>query len=99
MLNEDTKRAINVMNAWCEGRVIQYKTRDGEWEDYGSIDDNTIAPSWNWVEIDYRIKPEPRTFWLVEEAECWYPTKREAENFKAFCGVDYKIVKVVEVLE
>lgn len=50
----ETKRQIEVMKAYEEGKTIQYRgkcTKDDVWND-------TKFPSWNWYSVDYRIKPE-----------------------------------------
>lgn len=50
----ETKRQIEVMKAYEEGKAIQYRgkcTKDDVWND-------TKFPSWNWYSVDYRIKPE-----------------------------------------
>lgn len=51
---DETKRQIEVMKAYEEGKAIQYRgkcTKDDVWND-------TKFPSWNWYSVDYRIKPE-----------------------------------------
>ena len=56
----DRKRAkelLPIIEAYAEGKTIQYKTSD-EW-----TDDPNFSPEW---EFQYRIKPEPKEWWL-----CW----------------------------
>lgn len=50
---------IGVMQAFKEGKVIEYRNMLGSW--YSSTD-----PMWNWDKYDYRVKPEPKEDWLVE---------------------------------
>lgn len=51
---DETKRQIEVMKAYEEGKTIQYRgkcTKDDVWND-------TKFPSWNWYSVDYRVKPD-----------------------------------------
>ena len=54
---------IKVMQAYVEGKQIQYKD-DEVWID---IDD----PDWDWHNWEYRIKPEPNYRQSRDVAECW----------------------------
>lgn len=60
-----TQEKIAVMQAFIEGKTIQvYYNRgpDPHWVDR----DCGSSPSWNWFDYDYRIKREPREWWLVK---------------------------------
>lgn len=50
----ETEKMISIMQAFSEGKQIEFceKGKD-EW----SV---VLAPSWNWRDFDYRIKPEPK---------------------------------------
>ena len=50
MTREETKEAIRVMQAFVDGKDLEYKRHDGVWM-------LTTMPSWNWNSIEYRIKP------------------------------------------
>ena len=54
---------IKVMQAYVEGKQIQYKD-DEVWID---IDD----PGWDWHNWEYRIKPEPNYRPFRDVEECW----------------------------
>ena len=54
---------IKVMQAYVEGKQIQYKD-DEVWID---IDD----PDWDWHNWEYRIKPEPNYRPFRNAEECW----------------------------
>ena len=59
----DIDHMIAVLQAFKEGKTIQYRARcnRGTDENWGD------APSqiWNWASYDYRIKPaEPRRIWV-----------------------------------
>ena len=65
MTKEETAECIKVMQAYVEGKQIQYA--DAETEDWIDIE----SSEWDWDNYDYRIKPGPsyRPFANVEE--CW----------------------------
>jgi hypothetical protein len=77
---EDTKKAIAVMEAFCEGEVIlnENKTLSGS------------SPSWNWGHDPdtYAVKPKPRGVWVRRypngDFGCVnYPTREAAELARA----------------
>ena len=74
---EETKRMIEVMQAWVDGAEIQLrlKINNGSWMD---ID----APEWSWAGTNYRVKPVPRECWRNEYTtglvDACYDTKHEA---------------------
>lgn len=52
---------IAVMQAFADGKQVQFSFRENKWEDIIS------QPCWNWSENDYRIKPrEPRRIFVEE---------------------------------
>lgn len=60
---EDTKRKIEVMQAYADGKRIEMKFPSGSsWEECD-------APAWDWTALDYRIKPKPRVLWENEYQE------------------------------
>ena len=50
MSKEETMKAIEVMQAFVEGKKIQYGCGGGRW---GVAD----APCWSWDRTEYRVKP------------------------------------------
>lgn len=57
-----TKAAIAVMQAYIDGKGVEVKHRcESRW---GHC---IIRPPWNWEQCEYRIKPEPREYWIDEE--------------------------------
>lgn len=95
MNRQRTSEAIAVMRAYADGAKIESSsaTNEGLWRD-------CPEPSWDWSYVNYRIKPEPREFWV-------YPEK--SERYGGMNGLDYRCVdykprnaeyiKVREVLE
>lgn len=59
----NTKEKIEVMQAWEDGKPIQYKTSIRDmWNDW----EYSYEPNWNWEECKYRIKPGPKEIWVNE---------------------------------
>ena len=57
MSNKDTtEKKIEVMIAYVRGETVQARHRD--LGDIAFSDLGDTAPSWNWDEIEYRIKPK-----------------------------------------
>lgn len=55
---------ISVLQAAREGKQIERRVKGTKnWID-GTI------PSWNFCDIEYRVKPEPREFWICESGNC-----------------------------
>ena len=52
MTREQTIEAIRVMQAYVDGKEVEYKRHDEFWM-------LTTLPLWNWNSIEYRIKPTP----------------------------------------
>lgn len=57
------KEAAQVMLAAAEGKQVQYMPRStGQWVPTGWAEND--SPSWDWHLYEYRIKPEPREWWV-----------------------------------
>lgn len=65
MTREETADCIKVMQAYVEGKQIQYV--DSETEDWTDIE----SPTWNWDLYDYRIMPKPQYRPFKDADECW----------------------------
>jgi hypothetical protein len=52
---EKTLACIQVMQAYVDGKTIQFLSSDNEWLDFKP----TERLSWDWFKHTYRIKPEP----------------------------------------
>lgn len=50
MTREQTIEAIRVMQAYVDGKEVQYEVPNKEWI-------TTDQPAWNFIPYDYRIKP------------------------------------------
>lgn len=60
MNRDDTRKAAETMLAWASGKEVEARTRieGAEWY-------RVEAPLWDWSVTEYRIKPEPREFYIV----------------------------------
>ena len=63
MTRGETVERIKVMQAFVEGKQIQYKDSDGNWKDVND-------PMWSSVN-EYRIKPESKYRPFANAEECW----------------------------
>lgn len=63
MTRKEAKELLPIIQAWVEGKTIQYKLKGG-WQDM----DN---PSFNDLPSEYRIKPEPKYRPFKTKEECW----------------------------
>ena len=63
MTTEETRDAVKVMEAYANGKKIQYK-EISEWLD-------TSLPLFNWAKYKYRVKPEPKYRPFETKEECW----------------------------
>lgn len=93
MNKEETKKAIEVMQAYVDGKEIEYL--------WGASWNPTQlkSPIWDWASVEYRIKPqEPRVFWLYNGY--YYTIEAQANRaYEAGGGGGEKPIKVIEVLE
>ena len=65
MKRTDTADCIKVMQAYVEGKQIQYA--ESEMENWTDIE----SPDWDWDVYDYRIKPESKYRPFKNVEECW----------------------------
>ena len=62
MTKERAKELIPVIQAYAEGKAVQVRIAgDGDpWQDYSGECPNFENGNWEW-----RVKPEPREFWVI----------------------------------
>jgi hypothetical protein len=62
---EETKKAIEVMQAYVDGKEVEVFREDvgPEWFPI-AFEGRPFSPIWNWEKLDYRIKSKPREFWV-----------------------------------
>ena len=64
MTREEIKDAAKVMEAYANGKKIQFLDEYNKWIDVAN-------PSCNWSIYNYRIKPEPKYRPFKNQEECW----------------------------
>ena len=57
MNREETKKAIEVMQAYVDGEQIEAKQEGSDWR--------PSFPIWDWGPNDYRVKPKPIECWVT----------------------------------
>ena len=67
MTREEAKELLPIIQAWTEGKKIQFKSRSGKWTD---VEENE-GLSFVYSLSDYRIKPEPKYRPFKSQKECW----------------------------
>lgn len=88
MTKEETKKAIEVMQAWVDGKKIEYRYKgEPEWITVA------LLTSWDWKNWDYRIKPEPM------EIEVWVNGTRVSTYTQPNMGPEWTKKRFREVIE
>ena len=101
-----TKEKIAVMLAFEEGKTIEYNYR---WSSLASKWDKVDDPIWDWNACNYRVKPEPREFYMLQytssSGEGYYQTllsreetEKLARDYNA-AGIKARVIKLREVLD
>ena len=62
MTREEAKELMPIIQAFVEGKTIEYREYDGEWKE-------AHTPTWS-SRLFYRIKPEPRYRPFKTQEEC-----------------------------
>ena len=66
MTREEAKELLPIIQAFADGKVIQFRCKTGEWLDIINNEfDFILSPD------DYRIKPEPKYRPFKTQEECW----------------------------
>lgn len=99
MTREQTKELLPVMQAWANGGDVQVRDRSrptDSWDTYSGSDPDFDNKNWEW-----RIKPEPREFWisLRGEDEQWYSCHTSRENAERYISAKPLKLRVIHVRE
>ena len=84
---------IAVLQAFKAGKAIQFKAKDFKpWYD-------ETDPDWDFSNIEYRVKPEPRVLWILRNSLVNHSanTLLDAWTTPACASAEY--VKFVEVID
>ena len=63
MTREEAKELMPIIQAFVEGKTIEYREYDGAWKE-------AHTPTWS-SRLFYRIKPEPKYRPFKTKEECW----------------------------
>ena len=66
MTQEEAKQMVPILQAYTEGKTIQYLNDKEEWIDF------ICDPSFTSTPKRYRVKPEPREWWICIPTELGY---------------------------
>lgn len=82
MNRQEAKELLPIIQAYAEGKIIQFRNAFGNWIDC----DGAL---FNYPPKDYRIKPEPKYRPFKDKEECW----QEMLKHQPFGWVKNKIVE------
>lgn len=68
MTREQAKELLPIIQAFADGKTIQFKSIDDKWDDFGNKEDKLSFDS---PIHKYRIKPEPKYRPFKNKEECW----------------------------
>lgn len=90
MTREHAKQLLPIITAFAEGKKIECKFTSGDWVEAGDLAFDS-CPEF------YRIKPEPRRFWIVGSAA--FSDEQIAAGMCKAIVPNQEIIEVVEVLK
>lgn len=92
---EETKKAIEVMQAFVDGKTVHANRRKT------SFWYNSTTPVWNWDTYEYRIKSEPREFsLLIDSHNNVIAGSATQDDFIVVPnGVDIRLTRAIRVRE
>ena len=92
MDRERAKELLPIIEAYAEGKVVQWRADFDEW-----TDDDNFNPD---LHLDYRIKPEPREWWICYSFDSdANPSVYDCASTSEKCVDHYhEYIKVREVL-
>lgn len=89
MTREEIKEMLPIMQAFAEGKVIQFR-KGYDWIDIKTGEDLSFLRS----PSDYRIKPEPRYRPFETQKECW----EEMQKHQPFGWIKNNVDNVFNIL-
>lgn len=94
MTREDLINAMPIIKAFIDGKKLQYKDLNHEWEDL-EVNDLDLD---DFVESAWRIKPEPKYRPFKDAEECWTEMlKHQPFGWIYDGGYHYSIVSITDV--
>lgn len=92
MTKEQAKQNLHILQAFAEGKTIQYLYENNIWIDI--LDENA---EFYFGLYKYRVKPEPRKFWLLLFKN--YPPIVCGSEVKTCANITEEIIEVAEVVK
>lgn len=90
MTREQAKELLPVIQAFAEGKTVQFRFSDGTWVDCRQLD-------FSGPQLNYRIKPEPREFWILVAASHVQMAAMKVKPMSIYEGEE--VIHVREVLD
>ena len=88
MTKEETKNAIKVMQAYVDGKQIEYCLLNTDWR-------RCINPTFNWAHYDYRVAEIPQCRPFKNSIECLQEMqKHRLNNWIGYIGRYYNITYI-----
>lgn len=94
MTREQAKELLPIIQAFAEGKKIQYRNLSDEWIDIKEIEEvNFISfPS------NYRIKPKPKYRPFKNQEECWNEMHKHPD-FGWVSAQDNKVIYLINIID
>ena len=92
MTREETRKAVKVMEAYANGKKIQYLDNNNKWIDAHN-------PVFDWYNYDYRIKPEPKYRPFQTQEECWKEMHKHSDFGWAKCKYTGNLASIGNISE
>ena len=90
MTTEETRKAVKVMEAYANGKKIQYLNGIDGWVE-------TSRPVFNWAKYFYRVKPEPKCRPFKNQEECWNEMHKHPD-FGWVAAQDSKVIYHINIV-
>ena len=63
----EVEQLIHVLQEWDKGKIIEARYKWGNREVWGA---SALPTQWSFADFDYRVKPEPREWWIELHGLC-----------------------------
>ena len=90
MTTEETREAVKVMEAYANGKKIQYLDNNNKWIDAHN-------PAFDWYDYAYRIKPESQYRPFKSQEECWQKMHKHPD-FGWVAAQDSKVIYHINIV-
>lgn len=93
MTREEAKELLPIIQAFAEGKVVQYRNNSNEWLDIGK----NASVGFTRLPLDYRIKPEPKCRPFKNQEECWNEMHKHPD-FGWVAAQDSKVIYHINIV-